>query len=408
MFKHWWITFGTGLVAVAVMWLVELLPWPIIEPWWVAVLHGFVDSLSFTLVTAAGYRLLVQYETSDPPLEYNSWQRSMIGAAQVAVSWMIGSLLVVLCVYVLAFVLGAVGALFGIFALGRALSGLIAIAGALLLIPFIVMISVASALATAHVVRTSEDGLNAIMSSLELVFGQKWRVFWPSYALLLLAVLLAGIVYVAGIVFFPLVLVAAPFIAAAVALAPVAMFVAGTFVVERAYAPHLGVPPEAGGAPDATTMPQPGAAAESLRVAMAASAAAPIPAAAAEIATQLEQDLRANRPQRLVKLVESGLASGPKFFIAHPDMTLALAKKLVASGRDDLALRVLQPYLKEHRTHRMHFTAALLVANVLMRGRAHDAVRFLTQVKAIYPREPMVDQLLNAANKAAGAPPAAT
>ena len=48
--------------------------------------------------------------------------------------------------------------------------------------------------------------------------------------------LLAGLAYVAGIVLFPLMVVAAPFIAAALALAPMAMVVAGTFVVERAYA----------------------------------------------------------------------------------------------------------------------------------------------------------------------------
>jgi hypothetical protein len=205
-------------------------------------------------------------------------------------------------------------------------------------------------------------------------------------------------------------------------------------VIERAYAPDLGqavlgdgpdesaatpTPSLAGGpaAPSSVTgavTPAP-AGATGAATTGATAAAAPKPAlakaamTAVDAAALLEQDLRLNRPDRLVGLVESGLAADPRFFMSYPDSTTGLAKKL-AQTRPDLALRLLQPYLREQRGHRFHLTGALLVANILLRDprRLADAAKFLAQVKTLYPDEPMVDQLVKTANKAiaASAPPA--
>ena len=47
---------------------------------------------------------------------------------------------------------------------------------------------------------------------------------------------------------------------------------------------------------------------------------------------------------------------------------------------------------------------ALFVANLLRElKRLQDAAKFLTQVKALYPQEPMVDQLIKITDKAIAA-----
>ncbi len=128
---------------------------------------------------------------------------------------------------------------------------------------------------------------------------------------------------------------------------------------------------------------------------------APLPTAPGEIADLLAADMQANRVQRLVATVEHGLKADARFFAAHPDHTLAVAKRLSAAQRSDLALRLAQPYLKEHRGHRQHLTVALFVANLLREGkRLQAAAKFLAQVKALYPQEPMVDQLIKITDKA--------
>jgi hypothetical protein len=130
----------------------------------------------------------------------------------------------------------------------------------------------------------------------------------------------------------------------------------------------------------------------------------PLPTAPREIADLLAADLTANRLQRLAETVEHGLAADARFFLPHPDQTLAVAKRLSAAQRADLALRIVQPYLKEHRGHRQHLTVALFVANLLRDlKRLQDAAKFLTQVKALYPQEPMVDQLIKITDKAIAA-----
>jgi hypothetical protein len=156
--------------------------------------------------------------------------------------------------------------------------------------------------------------------------------------------------------------------------------------------------------PSVTSPPAPGAPRERTPP----PAPAPMPTSPQEIGAQLAADVRGNRMLRVTETVERGLAADAKFFAGHPDDTLALAKRLVAVERADLALRILQPYLVSHRSHRQHLTNALLVASLLARdpSRLADAARFLKQVKALYPREPMVDQLIKSTDKAIAATPA--
>jgi hypothetical protein len=121
--------------------------------------------------------------------------------------------------------------------------------------------------------------------------------------------------------------------------------------------------------------------------------------------------LRENRATGLRDLVERGLTADACFFADHPDSTVVLAKRMVQAGRPDLALRILQPYVKDRQSHRLHLTGALLAAELLARdvNQLPAAARFLAQVKALYPNEPIVDRLIRTTDKAiaeaAGASP---
>jgi hypothetical protein len=196
-----------------------------------------------------------------------------------------------------------------------------------------------------------------------------------------------------------------------------------TFVIERTYAAHLTLPEgNEGDAPlpgaAAPAGPTPSSSAPARATAPAATTAPAAPAASLaqaqsispnaspeDIAAGIAEALRKNQVHRLAESVERGLAADKSFFVSQPDSTLVLAKRLDAQRRSDLALRIALPYLKTHRGHRQHFTTALLVADVLTRDpqRLSEAARFLAQVKAIYPREPMLDQMIRKTDDAIAA-----
>lgn len=52
------------------------------------------------------------------------------------------------------------------------------------------------------------------------------------------------------------------------------------------------------------------------------------------------------------------LGADPRFVAARPDYTVALAERMAQAQRADLALRVLQPYVKEQQQHRLHLAGA--------------------------------------------------
>jgi hypothetical protein len=415
------VTLGAGFVLTITQILLARLPWPYSLPWWVVVLRVALESLVLSLVFVAGYRLLAERESRGTALEVNAWQPTMICAAQVSATWTVigwvvaGALLVVgKAISSAAPSLGSAGILVVL------VYGSIALAILMfLLAPIWATLGAASALSTVHAVRSLDNGLGAVLSSLRIAFEQKWRVFWPSYVI---ALLLIGAYALSWYSTWVVVVILGP-ILRYVPIVLWALALALTFVIERAYAPDLGLAVLGDGPDESPAAPAPAPANGPATATSGAAppapdgvAAAPVAAAAkaasttkpattaADAAALIDQDLRANRADRLVGLAESGLAADARFFVGHTDQTTGLAKKL-AQTRPDLALRVLQPYLKEQRGHRFHLTGALLVANILLRDprRLADAAKFLAQVKTMYPDEPMVDQLIKTAHKAIAA-----
>lgn len=397
-FKHWPISLASGLAALGLERLLAYLPWPFYgAPWWVQALRSYVEITSMMVLVVVAYRFLAEKEGVGT---VNEWGHTLLRALQVATIWIVVSLLVGGAV-----LLGTVAIGFGMQPTG--VEGLMALGvlalaiaiGAFLLMPIWFSIAVATALSTVYAVRSLESGFGAVRASLQLAFEQKWRVFWPSYVLAIL-----GIVLYVGVTFLddsfysfgPLFLQVTTF-------ATTALGVTMTFVIERAYAPHLTMLEGAEPGAVLPSRPAPGSV-RSPRVRPPPAPVGPLPTAPREIADLLAADLTANRVQRLAETVEHGLAADPRFFLPHPDQTLAVAKRLSTAQRSDLALRIVQPYLKEHRGHRQHLTVALFVANLLRDlKRLQDAAKFLTQVKALYPQEPMVDQLIKITDKAIAA-----
>jgi hypothetical protein len=402
--KHWPISLGTGLAALGLERLLRALPWPY-TPWWVELARNYVDALAYVTLVALAYRFLVAKERVG---SVNDSAATVARALQVATIWLVASGVVGAVVF-----FGGIAATTAIMSgSGAGLMTLVAIGliGGLvffLLVPVWFSLGVAGALSTVYAVRSAENGFGAIFCSLRLAFEQKWRVFWPSYLLALGALGVFGLLWYLNGRFFGV----GRWVVDATTFATTALGVTMTFVIERAYAPHLTMPHGAERGAALPSRPRPGSA-SAPRVRPPPSPVGPLPTAPGEIGDRLAADLRGNRVQRLVETVEHGLKTDARFFLAHPDHTLAVAKRLSTLERSDLALRIVQPYLKDHHGHRQHLTVALFVANLLRdTKRLQDAARFLTQVKTLYPQEPTVDQLIKITDRAiaaAGAPGPAT
>ena len=399
-FKHWPISLASGLAALGLERLLRALPWPY-TPWWVELVRDYVDALAYMALIAVAYRFLAEKENVG---SVNDMAGTLTRALQVATIWLVASGVIgaVLFFGTMALYLGALsGNAPGFMALGAfvLLVGVVAF----LLAPIWFSIAVAGALSTVYAVRSAENGFGAILASLRLAFDQKWRVFWPSYLLAILAVALYAVLWFLNGRFFGV----GRWIVDLTTFLTTALGVTMTFVIERAYAPHLTLPDGAERGAALPSRPRPGSVPPP-RMRPPPAPVGPLPTAPREIADVLAADLRTNRVQRLVETVEHGLKADARFFLAHPDHTLAAAKRLSAVQRSDLALRIVQPYLKDHRAHRQHLTVALFVANLLRdTKRLQDAARFLAQVKTLYPQEPMVDQLIKITDKAIAAVAAA-
>lgn len=419
--RHWLVALAAGVVSVIVQWLIAQLPWPLsLNPsaWAMRAFHAAVITAAAMIVTVMAYRLIAHREGLRYRIgEVNAAGDAVLRAVQVAVAWIAFGLLIQLALYLLVKLLIALFSAVG----PQSANMLMAIVVVTyygwpliicLLAPIWFMLGVSNALSQAHAARSLEGPISVVLNSLRLVFSQKWRAFWPAFAfgaaVSLLLYLELKFKFIPASMFTPAAINI--FIVLSVALSLAMMF-----VIERVYAPDLGVEVADEVAPELIAPPVPAAAATAAPAAPVAPAAPAAPAphpvhttsvapesvgpAAAEL---IENELRMNRATGLAEMAERGLAADPKFFAAHADSTIALAKRLVQGQRPDLALRILQPFVKEQRNHRLHLTGSLLAAELLARDEAQlqSAARFLAQLKTYYPDEPMVDRLIRLTEKA--------
>jgi hypothetical protein len=412
---HWPFTLGAGFASIGIATATAMLPG--LPVGGVAALYAdlairsLYDLLAASFVTVVAYRLLAEAERVGA---VNDWQHTLIRTVQIAGIWWIAACIVggiLLMISWTTFLAGVsslsrmndVGDLVGTIVRNRVLGVVIGVV-VFLLTPVATAIGVACALSTVHAVRSRDSAFDAVRKSLRLAFDQIWRVIVPTYVLLIVWFLVSLLVMLLALGGLAPGFRLAMFLGIVGSVFAVAYGIALTFVIERTYVPELTQPEgEAATPPPTSAEPRGGAAAAQ------SSARANAPPAytgpAQNVAAQIAADLRANQVARLAENVEHGLAADPKFFVGQPDSTLALAKRLGALARPDLALRVMQPYLKEHRQHRQHFTTALFAADVLARDprRLAEAARFLGQLKTLYPREPMVDQLIKSTERSIAA-----
>jgi hypothetical protein len=414
------LTLAAGVVLLLLSKLLAELPWPpaIYASWGMRTLRAFLSYVVFTAVGLAAYRTLARSEGARYAVdEVTPWARMAVVGIEICVVWTLVAMLVQFGLWLIAKPIGSwlsghgdVGWQMVVFMITYA-KYVIAVL-IFILSPIWMMLGISSSLAQAFAVRSPESGLDAVLSALRLVFGQRARVLGP--ALIIGAGLGLLILLEFKIDFLPNAIGKPAFIDTLMVVS-FAFGIAMTFVIERAYAPDLGLRIADDDASDPSGSPTP-TAGSPLPVTATPSTAVPPAAAPADVAAIIEGELRNNRTADLVSLVERGLDADPRFFAARPDYTVALAKRMVQAQRADLALRVLQPYVKEQQQHRLHLTGALLAADLLASDARQlpAAARFLAQLKAFYPNEPMVDRLIRLTDRAiargtAGAPqPSAT
>ncbi len=421
---HWLVALAAGVATVLVRYLIDLLPWPPYMPlasWSIKTLHALMQAVALTVVGVVAYRAIAHREGLRYRIgEVNSPGDSALRGVQVAIVWVVLALLVELALVMLFKLLTAMFSGTNPSSSTVIVLIIVTLYGLPILIfllsPIWVALGVSSALSQAHAARSLEGSLTAVLTSLRLVFSQKWRVAVPAYCFG--AVIALCLFLEIKFHFLPEALMR-PWILNVLTVISFALGLNMTFVIERVYSPDLGIepgdePPPVSESPPATA-PTAGAPASPAAVAPApavATPAAPVPATAhgPAIAELVENELRINKTTELVDLTERGLAADPKFFADHTESIVTLAKRMVQAQRPDLALRVLQPYVKEQRNHRLHLTGSLLAAELLSRDPAQlqAAARFLAQLKTYYPDEPMVDRMIRLTDKAiaaANAPP---
>jgi hypothetical protein len=416
------LALAAGVVMLLLAKLLAELPWPpaINSSWGMRTLQAFVSYVVFTAVGLAAYRTLARSEGARYAVdEVTPWARMAVVGIEICVVWTLAAMIVQFGLWLIAKPIGSwlsghgeTGWQMVVFIITYAKYVVAALV--FILAPIWMMLGISSSLAQAFAVRSPESGLDAVLSALRLVFGQRARVLGP--ALIIGAGLGLLILLEFNTDFLPSA-IGKPVFIDTLMIVSFAFGIAMTFVIERAYAPDLGLRIadddvfDPSGSPTANA-PLPMSPAGSPSPVAATSSTAASPAAAlADVAAIIEGELRNNRTTDLVLLVERGLGADPRFFAARPDYAVALAKRMVQAQRADLALRVLQPYVKEQQQHRLHLTGALLAADLLAGDpqQLPAAARFLAQLKALYPNEPMVDRLIRLTDRAiargtAGAP----
>lgn len=411
--RHLLLTLAAGVAVLLASKLLAELPWPpvIVASWGMRTLRFFLSYVVITAVGLAAYRTLAQMEGVRHAVdEVTPWARVAVVGLELCVVWTLAGMMIQFALWLIAKPIGSWLSHHGesgwqLVVWVITYAKYVIAAFIFILSPLWMMLGVSSSLAQAFAVRSPESGLDAILSALRLVFGQRGRVLGP--ALVIGAGLGLLVLLEFKVDFLPNV-IAKPAFINTLTVVSVAFGVAMTFVIERAYAPDLGQRvaaddglPDLGGSPNPTS---PNAPSPSLAgpTSPAPSASAPPTAAPADVAALIESEMRNNRTADLVSLVQDGFATDARFFAARPDHAVALAKRMVQAQRPDLALRVLQPYVKEQQQHRLHLTGALLAADLLARDAQQlpAAARFLAQLKALYPNEPMIDRLIRLADRA--------
>jgi hypothetical protein len=304
--------------------------------------------------------------------------------------------------------------------------------------PFWVGLGIRYSLSFARIVRTEEGPVVAFRLAWQRVSTETWRYFWPSYAVMLVfigaSMLLAMASRMVG---------DSQVLAWILSVLGFSLSLALAFIVERVYDTSLGCEPgvEAGTIEpkDATPSTNSGGggvggavAADSPKRAVSARSAASTDSPGPQVtpsgfAALLEQhayperelvgllarcadldaSLVAARPQLLslaqgprlteaVILVEAALKSDARFFAPTPDLVTPLSKRVASGGRPDLALKILQPFVRENRDHKLHLSAALFAALLLAEHlkKPDVAKQFLRQLKQLYPDEQFIDQQL--------------
>jgi len=279
-------------------------------------------------------------------------------------------------------------------------------------------------LSFARIVRTDESAWTAFRLAWQRVSAENWRYFSHSYLVMLAIAALALLALWLQLGASNLVTAA---ISTALVMIALMISVAVTFVIERVYDPSLGLqlgetsnPPGAASAPIETPpAPMPAAAtvapgaqeplstAEFVRL-MAAPGRDPREvrtllgrcvdksAALTAIRPSILSLAQSTRVAEAIVLAEAALTQDARFFAADPDAIMPLAKRLAAGGRTDLAMRVLQPFVRDERSHQLHLTAALFAAHLLAQALNKPAAarQFLINLKKLYPHEPLIDQQL--------------
>ena len=304
--------------------------------------------------------------------------------------------------------------------------------------PFWVGLSIRYSLSFARIVRTEEGPVEAFRLAWQRVSAESWRYFWPSYVVMLVfigaSVLLALMSRLVG---------DSEVLSWLLSVLGFGLSIAFAFILERVYDTSLGCEPgvEAGTIDpkdsDPSTMSPSGAvgvgiAAASSKGVGSASAVALTNSPGSQVtpsqfAALLEQrayterdlaglmarcaDLGASlvvaRPQFLslaqgprfaeaVILMEAALKGDSRFFAPTPDLVTPLSKRLASGGRPELALKILQPFVRENRDHKLHLSAALFAALLLVEHlkKPDVAKQFLRQLKQLYPDEKFIDQQL--------------
>ena len=286
-----------------------------------------------------------------------------------------------------------------------------------------------SALTQIRAIRGEEPVNEIVVDSFRRVFAQPLRIAVPAYILVASGILLLYVF--AELIFNGL----AAYVMRSGSAAVIGMVAVGIalalpfwFVIERVYAPELGLEDDVEIGLEDAGEPLPAIGIEvSLSDQLAAlQAEQGVQAAARQLANWVRahhgnfaelQGLfqRLSQPELLSRelsvvaiewmsgkksgdlpwLVEQGLAMNPAFMMDAPDHVLSLSKKLTAADRADLASRLLLSMLKLQRAHADHLAAGLQLARVLSThsNNVEGARKLLGQLSKLYPNESQIAQM---------------
>ncbi|HRX90019.1 MAG TPA: hypothetical protein P5528_11310 [Steroidobacteraceae bacterium] len=435
--RRQWQVLLLGAIAIAVVqWLVPHLAVssPIIElRIWPRLIDFLLPLTLNSFVFAVSYSALARREGSAYGLGHvEPWSTLPLRGLLLAVIWAALGLAVLLIAMLFAYItfkafgpsaLASAGGLGALLRLGMYAVFVVPLV-LLLFAPLWVGLALRYNLSFVRIVRTDEGAWTAFRVAWQRVSSESWRYFSHAYVLMLLVAAFAAATlwlfrYMPALVTAGLTIL--------LSMVALMLSVATAFIIERVYDTSLGL--ELGAEPASTFAAGVPAAARSASQGNQSSTApaAQEPLVASEFARLIGaqsrdprevrtllgrcQDkaaaLEAVRPQFLslaqspriaeaIVLAEAALTSDPRFFATDPDITMPLAKRLAAGGRGDLAVRVLQPFVREQQKHKLHLTGALYAAHLVAQtlNKPDAARQFLGNLKKLYPDEPLIDQQL--------------